>query len=215
LPLAVVATAGKESAVATPFRITPAAPEALRRIEDDAPADLKAHLDMIKRGLEAIPGVPGEAIYGAVTLRALALKPDLFRSWFLMEHYSVKQGEIESSTKELLAAVISWRNEGDETPTCAPYHEGAARLEGADETAIGVARDWEARRGLVSERQRDLVDFGVKAAFAPRQVSDADVARVRRHGLSDAGLVELVSAALIAYNLSALNQVFNLIEGQG
>jgi alkylhydroperoxidase family enzyme len=58
-------------------------------------------------------------------------------------------------------------------------------------------------------------DLGLKAAVAPREVTDEDVQRARRHGISDAALVELVSAALIAYNLAALNQTFNLIEGQG
>jgi alkylhydroperoxidase family enzyme len=201
--------------VTTPFRIVPADPEALRAIEADAPPALQEHFDLIKKGLEAIPGVPGDAIYGAVTLRTLALKPELFRSWFLTEHYSVKHGEISSSTKELLATVISWINEGDETPTCAPYHEGAARFEGADEAAILGARDWAKTRESVDPEVRDLVDFGVKVAFEPKAVTDEDVERVRAYGLSDAGLVELVSTALIAYNLSALNQAFNLIEGQG
>lgn len=201
--------------MSTPFRIQPAAPDALREIEDTASPALKAHFDLIKQGLEAIPGVPGEAIYGAVTLRTLALRPELFESWFLTEHHSVKNGEIAKSTKELLAAVISWRNEGDETPTCAPYHEGAARFEGAEEAAITGTRDWDAVRLELPEEVRDIVDFGIKAAFAPRDVTDDDVEHVRRHGLSDAALVELVSAALIAYNLSALNQVFNLVEGQG
>ena len=199
----------------TPFRITPADPSALHEIEDTAPPALKAHFDLIKSGLEAIPGVPGDAIYGAVTLRSLALKPDIFRSVFLLEHHAVKQGEIESSTKELLAAVISWKNEGDETPTCAPYHEAAARFEGAPEDLIAIAADWDSRRGSVPERVRELVDFGVRSAFHPREVTDEDVNRVRALGISDAGLVELVAAALVAYNLSAVNQVFNLIEGQG
>lgn len=201
--------------MSTPFRIQPAAPDALREIEDSAPPALKAHFDLIKQGLEAIPGVPGEAIYGAVTLRTLALRPELFESWFLTEHHSVKNGDVATSTKELLAAVVSWRNEGDETPTCAPYHEGAARFEGADEAAIAGASDWETTRLRLPAEVRDLVDFGVKAAFAPRDVTDEDVELVRGYGLSDAALVELVSAALIAYNLSALNQVFNLVEGQG
>lgn len=199
----------------TPFRITPADPDAVRAIEDDAPADLQTHFGLIRDGLEAIPGVPGEAIYGAVTLRTLALKPELFRSWFLTEYYSVKQGEIDSSTKELLATAVSWINEGDETPTCAPYHEGAARFEGAGEQAIESTRDWQAGRETVDSDVRTLVDFGIKAAFQPTAITDADVENVRALGVSDAGLVELVSSALIAYNLSALNQVFNLIEGKG
>jgi alkylhydroperoxidase family enzyme len=198
-----------------PFRITPAEPEALRSIESDAPADLQTHFGLIKDGLEAIPGVPGEAIYGAVTLRTLALKPEIFQSWFLTEYYSVKKGEVATSTKELLATAVSWINEGDETPTCAPYHEGAARFEGAAEDEIASTRDWKVGRETVDSDVRALVDFGIKAAFEPTEVTDADVERVRALGLSDAGLVELVSSALIAYNLSALNQVFNLVEGQG
>lgn len=198
-----------------PFRIQPAPPEALRAIERTAPEPLKHHFALIKKGLEAIPGVSGNAVYGAVTLRTLALKPDLFRSWFLTEHYSVKHGEIATRTKELLAAVVSWMNEGEETPTCAPYHEGAARFEGLPEETIAIARDWEGRRGEVGETERTIVDFGVQAAFHPTSVTTEDVERVRALGISDAGLVELVSAALIAYDLSALNRVFHLVEGAG
>lgn len=34
------------------------------------------------KGLETIPGVLGQAIYGAVTLSGLSLKPKIFESWF-------------------------------------------------------------------------------------------------------------------------------------
>ena len=50
----------------------------------------------------------------------------------------------------------------------------------------------------------------MKAAYEPRLVTDDDLASVKALGLSDAALVEIVSTALIAYNLSALNQVFDL-----
>lgn len=198
-----------------PFRLTPASPDSLKAIEESASPPLKSHFGLIKKGLEAIPGVPGEAIYGAVTLRTLALKPDIFRSWFLAEHFSVKHGEIPASTKELLATVVSWGNEGDETPTCAPYHEGAARFEGANEEAIALCRDWIEAREAFSAFDRDLIDFGLLVAFAPRDIEDTDVERVKQHGISDAGLVELASTALIAYGLSAFNQAFHLVEGEG
>lgn len=199
----------------TPFRITPASSTDLHEIERTAGPELRRHFDLIKRGLEAIPGVPGEAIYGAVTLRTLALKPELFTTWFLTEYHSVKQGELDRGVKEVLATVIARTVEGTETPTCAPYHAGAARFEGAADNWIAAAEDWPGARATVPDRVRDLVDLGLKAAIAPREVTDDDVQRVRRHGVSDAALVELVSAALIAYNLAALNQTFDLIEGQG
>lgn len=199
----------------TTFRIEPATPDVVRGIEEEAGPDLKLHFDLIKQGLEAIPGVPGEAVYGAVTLRTLALRPEIFNAWFLTEHHSVKQGEIDPATKEILATAVSWINEGDETPTCGPYHEGAARHEGADERLIAGARSWDQVREEAPEDVRKIVDFGIKAAFNPTEVSDHDVEEIRNLGVTDAGLVELVSSALIAYNLSALNQVFNLVEGEG
>lgn len=199
----------------TTFRIEPAAPEVVREIESEASPELREHFDLIKQGLEAIPGVPGEAVYGAVTLRTLALKPEIFKAWFLAEHHSAKQGEVDSATKEILATAISWINEGDETPTCGPYHEGAARFEGAEEDLIEGARSWDQARETAPEATRKIVDFGIKSAFHPTDVTEEDVEEIRALGISDAGLVELVGTALIAYNLSALNQVFNLVEGQG
>lgn len=195
------------------FRIKPANPSAVLKIEKQASTELKQHFDLIKKGLEQIPNVPGEAVYGAVTLRALALKPDIFNSWFLAEFHSVKNGEIASRTKELLAAVISKINEEDECVACGPYHEAAAKLEGATDQEALLTSDYPSNRHLLSEKERVLIDFGIKAAFTPKKISDHDVQEIKDLGVSDAGIVELTAAALIAYNLSALNQVLNLKEG--
>lgn len=199
----------------TQFRITPASPEALHSLEDTVPPELKEHFDLIKGGLEAIPGVPAEAFYSAVTLRTLALKPDIFKSWFLTEYHSAKQGEVPSSHKELLATLVSLEIEEDETPACGPYHIGAARFEGADEDTIRGVTDFRTNRDQLPEELRVFLEFGLKAATKPKEVTDADVERIRGYGYSDEALVEIVSTALIAYNLASLNQVFNLEEGAG
>lgn len=195
------------------FRVQIAEPDALRQIEKDAPSDLKHHFDLIKKGLEAIPGVPGEAIYHAVTLRALALKPSIFTSWFLTEYHSVKQGEVPSKVKELLATIISGINEEDECQACTPYHAGDARYEGASEAEIRAIARYEEEKEALDSATRRIIDFGIKSAFHPREVTNEDVAGIRDLGYSDAAIVEIVSSALIAYNLSALNQVLNLREG--
>ena len=62
---------------------------------------------------------------------------------------------------------------------------------------------------------RDVVEFAATAALDPRAIEDADVERVRDHGYDDAALVELVVTALIAFTLSAVNQVFDLRECEG
>lgn len=199
-----------------PFRITPAPPEALREIEADISPELKEHFELIKGGLEAIPGVPAEAFYGAVTLRTLALRPDIFESWFLTEYRSAKkEGEVPAATKELLAMLVSIEIEGDETPACGPYHAGAARFEGADPELVERVQQFHVAKDQLPEDLRVVLDFGLKAATRPKEVTDADVEAIRRNGYSDAALVEIVSTALIAYDLAALNQIFDLREGEG
>ena len=197
------------------FRIELADPEALYEIEAKAPPELKDHFQRIKDGLEAIPGVPAEAFYGAVTLRALALQPDIFNSWFLTEYHSTKQGKVSPKIKELMAIIISYLNEEDENAACAPYHVGAARFEGASEAEIQAVQDYETHSSTLSPAVRTVIDFGIKSAFYPKEITDRDVQAIRDLGYSDAAVVEIISSALIAYNLSALNQVLNLREGAG
>lgn len=198
-----------------PFRLSPADPAALRRLEADGPQELRTHFDLIRGGLEAIPGVPGEAIYGAVTLRTLALRPDVFTHLFLTEHHAAKQGTVDRSVKELVSILVAQRIEGDETPACAPYHVGAASFEGAEPDAIAIVQDFDRRKHELDPAVRDAVEFAATSAIDPRAITDADVERVRGHGYDDGQLVELVATALIAYALSAVNQVFDLREGEG
>jgi uncharacterized peroxidase-related enzyme len=196
----------------TTHRITIAPTSEIDRLDGEAPPVLQRHFELIRQGLRHIPGVPPDAarIEDAPTLRALALKPDIYYAWFLTEYHSGKEGEVENATKELLAIAASARNEADENVLCTPYHAGAAVFEGADASAVAIAQDFERRKDELPERQRIIVEFGLKAAYEPRAVTDEDVERVRALGLSDAALVEIVSTALIAHNLSAINQVFDL-----
>lgn len=105
--------------------------------------------------------------------------------------------------------------EEDETPACGPYHIGAARFEGADEESIRLVTDFRTNKNQLLEELRDFLEFGLKAATTPKEVTDEDVERIRRHDHTDEALVEIVSTALIAYNLASLDQVFNLEEGAG
>jgi alkylhydroperoxidase family enzyme len=195
------------------FRVTPAEPEQLKQIEDSSPESLQRHLDLIKGGLNTVPELSEDAMYSAVTLRTLALKPDLFRTWFLTEHYSIKQGELPTELKELLAAIISWEIEGEETPACTPYHEAAARYEGLDTEMIELIRGYEEGNEQLNSFKRDIIDLGLELVRDPQAITDEDIKQVREHGVTDEQLVELLSTALIAQNLATVNQVFNLFEG--
>ena len=197
----------------TGFRIGLAAPETLRELEEHAPPQLKEHFARIKDGLEAIPGIPRGAFYEAVTLRALALKPDIFYGVFLTKQGAMKHGEIPPHVKELVAIAVAKENERDSNPVCTPYHAGAARLEGADERSIRAVSSGVSSRTEIDDAARAAIDFGVKAAFHPRQINDADVERLHDLGYGDGAIVELAATALVTYLLSALNPILNLKEG--
>lgn len=198
-----------------PFRLAPADPDVRRRLEADGPEELRTHFELIRGGLEAIPGVPGEAIYGAVTLRTVALRPDVFTHLFLTEHHAAKQGTVDKRVKELVSLLVADRIEGEETPACAPYHAGAASFEGAASDDVAIVQDFERRKDELEPAVRDAVDWAARSALDPRSITDADVERVRAHGYDDGQLVELATTALIAYVLSAINQTFDLREGAG
>src|SRR6056297_1914584 len=192
------------------FRIDLPDTDVLRQIENDAPPALKEHFDLIKGGLEAIPDVPGEAIYSAVTLRTIAHRPEVFIHLFLTEHYATKQGQVDTQTKELLALLISEEIEGQETPACGPYHAGAAQFEGASDDAVALVRDFDNRKHELPHRQRAAIEFGRKAALDPTEITDEDVAALKEQGFTDDQLVELTLSGLVAYTLAAVNQVFDL-----
>jgi len=93
------------------------------------------------------------------------------------------------------------------------FYNKSVRFEGLEADKIELIRNYEDRKDSLAEMERDLIDLGLKSALMPREVEDEDIEQVRRHDVTDNQLVELISTALIAYNLAAVNQVFNLVEG--
>jgi len=197
----------------TTFRIKPADSEAVEEIEKNAPDSLKKHFQLIKNGLKQIPGVPEEAVYGAITLRTLALKPEIFKHWFLTEYHSVKEGEIPSKYKEILAYIISERNEGGIYEACTPYHFAAAKYEGVSEDELIEYKKDADNDDLSNDFPAQLIQFGLDVVYNPDDITDEQIKNLRDNGLSDEGFIELVSSALIANNLSIINKVFHLKEG--
>jgi AhpD family alkylhydroperoxidase len=190
-------------------RIKLAGDEAVRELEARGSADLRQFFELMRKGVEAIPGVPAEALYAAPTLQALAMRPGIFASWFEAEYHTLKRGEVPARLKELVALVVAKRNEEDVCSACAPYHAGAARFEGADAAEVEAATAYSERAGELSEALRATLDFGLKCAFAPKDITEAEMEGMRRLGYSDEALVEIAASALLAYSLSALGRIFD------
>jgi alkylhydroperoxidase/carboxymuconolactone decarboxylase family protein YurZ len=195
-------------------RIKLPAPERLGELEKEAPENLKKYFPAVRGGVKNIPGVAPETadreFESHPTLRALALNSDIFYAWIAMDWFSTKVGDVEPSTKELIGIAVASRTEAEGAEVCTPYHVGAAHFEGADNELIAIAESYDSRREELPEKIRTVVDFGVKAAFEPREITDSDIAGLRALGYSDEAVLELVSTALIVYDLVALNQIYAL-----
>lgn len=191
------------------FRVQLAEPAAVRAVEA-ADAELQPFFTLMKQGVAAIPGATAEDTYGAVTLRALGLRPDLLADWLRLEYHALKQGSLPPRIKELLAMAIAQRNEGEQCVACGPYHAGAARAEGAAQAEIDAALQ---PTSDAPDLLAAVLDFGLTCAFEPAAVSEAQIARLRALDCEDAAIVELISASLLAYSLSAVNRILNLRAG--
>jgi len=186
--------------------------EELQQLIDEAPEILKKHFELVAKGMERIPDkdIPtgyDKEIWGTHLPRALAWDPELFNIWWMEEHHLLKRGRVEPKIKELMAMLISQQNK---CKLCVPYHAGAARFEGASEDMIDIIRNFEQRKHELPERIRKTLEFGLKAVYSPTKVTDEDVQALKDLGYNDAEIVELVAAALLAFQLSAFNQVLSL-----
>ncbi len=90
---------------------------------------------------------------------------------------------------------------------CLQAHTSAAEALGISEDEITRAREGRS----ADERINAIVDFGRRVYTDPSSISDNDVIGLRRHGLSDREILDIVG--LVALNV--LTGTFNLVAGLG
>jgi uncharacterized peroxidase-related enzyme len=139
---------------------------------DRLPADLRARIDAVAERTGFVPNV----------FLALAHRPDEWRAFFayhdaLME----RESGLSAAEKELIVVATSAAND---CLYCVVAHGAIARIRARDPLlADQVAIDW--RKADLDGRRRAILGFAVKLAVRPAEVTDADLAELRGHGLSD------------------------------
>ncbi|GBC68579.1 hypothetical protein HRbin01_00262 [archaeon HR01] len=76
-----------------------------------------------------------------------------------------------------------------------------------EDKVVQLIRDW--RKAELAERERDIINFALKVNSDWLNVTDKDVERLRQHGISDKGIVQIVHAV---NNFAAYNK-FNISLG--
>jgi len=151
----------------------------------------------------AAKGVVGEVFTAFRTTKGTPFVPNFFKTlasaptvvqgtWEVYRdvgHY----GEVPRTIKEMIFVAIS---QARNCKYCEAAHMAICRLFGVTkETLETLTRDL---KSLEPGRTRDVIRFGVKAGLDPQSVTQEDYDVLRRHGLSNAEIVEVIGMAVFS-----------------
>ncbi len=130
--------------------------------------------------------------------RLLAISPEHFTGWWLyFDELMRGPSGLSRTQREMIAVVVSAEAR---CPYCEAAHAAALRLRTKDPVL--------ADRLVVNYRHVDLpaqdrvmLDFAVKLTRTPEACEEADVARLREAGFTDADIVHMEVTAIFNYNV--------------
>jgi len=138
---------------------------------EDLPEDVRARMLEVQEKAGFIPNV----------FLTLAHRPDEFRAFFAYhDALMLRQSGLSKAEKEMIVVATSGVNQ---CPYCVVAHGAILRIYAknpyiADQLAVNH------RKADISPRQGAMLDFAVKLARTPEQISDDDHARLAEHGFS-------------------------------
>lgn len=155
----------------------------LRVIEESAASGVNAEVFSAFRKTKGTPFVPN-------FFKTLANAPIVAQGTWSVYRDVGHYGKVPKSIKEMLFVAVS---QARGCKYCEAAHQAICRLFGVDkETLETLARDL---NELKPGRTRDVIKFGVKAALEPQSIAQEDYDGLRRHGLSDEEIVEVIGMA--------------------
>lgn len=129
--------------------------------------------------------------------------PEHFKAWLTWVRVLWDEGELSFEEVQHVGIAVSKANECAYCAGsfCAVLEHGGTVDRGAVEEYL--RRDVE----TLEARERALVEFAIKADLTPREVTQADVERLREVGLTERGIVQLVWLVNMFASSNRLNTV--------
>lgn len=138
----------------------------------DLPDDIRARILAVQEKAGFVPNV----------FLALAHRPDEFRAFFAYHDALMdKPGKLSKAEREMIVVATSSANQ---CQYCVVAHGAILRIRAknpliADQVAVNY------RKADITERQRAMLDFGMKVALHAHEVNEADYATLKSHGFDD------------------------------
>ena len=161
---------------------------------DALPQDIRERIALVQEKAGFIPNV----------FLVLAHRPAEFRAFFAYhDALMLKEGGLTKGEREMIVVATSAAND---CHYCVIAHGALVRIYQknpllADQVAVNY------RRADITERQRAMLDFALKATLRSAEIDDADFARLRGHGLTDEDAWDI---AAIAAFFGMSNRLANL-----
>jgi uncharacterized peroxidase-related enzyme len=137
--------------------------------------------------------------------KTLANSPAVLEgTWTAYRNVSTR-GSIPEVLKEMIFVAIS---AAKNCAYCEAAHIAFCRILKVDaETCKNLVSNVD---GIQPERTRDIVKFGLKAGISPQDIDDADYKILKRHGIDEAGMIEIVAMSGFAVNAITIADALKL-----
>jgi len=115
--------------------------------------------------------------------------PELGKANFRRLNILLTKGALSVKVKEAVLVALAEINHCE---YCVAFHATAMRASGANTGEISAARNFDSTALDLSDKERALFEFALKANGDPHAITRDDVERVKSLGASDADLVEIL-----------------------
>jgi uncharacterized peroxidase-related enzyme len=140
--------------------------------------------DIVENGF----GIEGKPIS---FFTAMASRPDILNVVWQFSKAIIVEGQLPATVKQMIALSISRQNN---CQYCSVMHRGALEAMGVEGMVVESCANDPGTTNL-SEPNRSIVQFALKAARTPDQVNDDDFGKLAELGLSDEEIAEALAIA--------------------
>lgn len=136
--------------------------------------------------------------------RTLAHDPKLLQTWFDMFRATLREGEVTTRVKEMVAVRVSHLNQ---SRYCLGSHTGLAKRFGVTEAQVGCLTD--ASQATFTPAERAAIAFGEELTIHPQGVSEATFAELKKHW-TERQIVEITAVAAMFNSFNRFNNALGV-----
>jgi uncharacterized peroxidase-related enzyme len=139
--------------------------------------------------------------------KAYAAFPELAKANFRRLMVLLSQGTLSVKFKEAVMTALAEANRCD---YCVSFHATALRNAGASDEEVAAALEFDPDRIGLSEKEKALFNYALKANGDPHSIVPADIEELRRTGASDSDLVETLETVNTGNSFNLINGALNV-----